>query len=449
MTKKVTIRLRNLNFLSKFSLCCLITLALVTFVTHLIIQETYRRSSIQQATAEAGLFLNSVVADNLTAQDFMVGKLEPAAYAELDERVQAHAAPNRIVSINILTRRGLVIYSTEEELVGHQLPLSEDQKLALQGKPTGNFTSHNDEPHRRISAIYPRLLEFSIPISMPGSDQVVGVYQVHKDPTFVQAHISNTEKVMAMYIFVAGVVVYVFLFYLTKRTSKALIETKELAGVSAKLQASLDDLKSTYVGTVKSLSAALDAKDHYTAFHSIQVARLSTIIAGLVGLSNTKIENLEQAALFHDIGKIGIPGSILNKKAALTPKERKVISKHPHRGANIIQNVPFLHDKIPIIRYHHENFDGTGYPYGLRGEEIPLEARILRIADTYDAITSDRPYRTAKSPHEALVILVENRGTFFDPVLVDLFTSWLRRQDFSSVKPQVPPVPDDKALKVS
>lgn len=432
MGQKAKKRFRQLTFLGKFSVLCLITLAATMFFTSLVIQYTFRHSALRQSTEETRSFVRNAIDHHLTEKDFLVGAIAPTEYKTLDSHLEKHMEPSQFVSINIWSRSGINLYSTDKELVGKRQTLTSDLKLALSGQSSGRFTEDAKNLRPETSEAHPTLLEFSIPIVLHGSDQPIGVYQVHKNPEFMQTHMRNTQSLLVLNLLVAAAFVYFFIYKVAKRVSKALIEKDELAEVSARLQTSLTNLKSTYVGTVKGLSAALDAKDHYTAFHSVQVARLATAIARLVGLPQDKIDNLEQAALFHDIGKIGIPGNILNKPAMLTPRERKVVNRHPHRGASIIQTVPFLQDKIPIIRYHHENFDGSGYPQGLQGERIPLEARILRIADTYDAITSDRPYRKAKTPDEAIRLLTESKGTCFDPVLVDLFVSWLQQQNIAS-----------------
>jgi HD-GYP domain-containing protein (c-di-GMP phosphodiesterase class II) len=160
------------------------------------------------------------------------------------------------------------------------------------------------------------------------------------------------------------------------------------------------------------------------------------MLAERFGVSGTEIRNLRYGATLHDVGKIGIRGDILNKKGRLTREEYEIIKKHPVIGEHIIERVDFLQGARPIVRSHHERFDGTGYPDGLRDEEIPFLARVAGIADFFDALTSDRPYRTAFSVEETSMIIKERIGREFDPLVAKEFL------EISSnlVKPQEVPV---------
>ncbi|MCX8006716.1 MAG: HD domain-containing protein [Coriobacteriia bacterium] len=184
------------------------------------------------------------------------------------------------------------------------------------------------------------------------------------------------------------------------------------------LYASLQD---AYLSTVRALAAAIDAKDPYTRGHSERVATYALAIAERVGLSTEQKDALEMASYLHDIGKIGISEDILLKPGRLSDEEMGQMRHHPLIGANILKPVSFPWPILPVVRHHHEHFDGNGYPAGLRGEEIPLLARILTVADSYEAMTSDRPYRRGRSVHEAIAELRRCAGTQFDPRLVDAF----------------------------
>jgi diguanylate cyclase (GGDEF)-like protein/putative nucleotidyltransferase with HDIG domain len=172
---------------------------------------------------------------------------------------------------------------------------------------------------------------------------------------------------------------------------------------------------------IEALSAAVDAKDHYTHGHSDAVTRYSLALAQRLGLSATEVENLKAAALLHDIGKIGTPDSILRKPGPLKLDEWQIIEDHPRIGSEILEKVQKLSGIVPAVRHHHERYDGLGYPYGLSGKNIPLIARIIALADAYDAMVSDRTYRNALSSGEAMEEIRRCAGTQFDPELVDLF----------------------------
>ncbi|MFC1979990.1 diguanylate cyclase [Chloroflexota bacterium] len=172
---------------------------------------------------------------------------------------------------------------------------------------------------------------------------------------------------------------------------------------------------------IYALAATVDAKDHYTYGHSKKVAEYAVILSQALGLSQDRVAVIRTAALLHDMGKIGIPDSVLNKKGALTQDEWAVIKAHPKLGVEILRHVTDLVNCLPAILHHHECYDGTGYPRGLSGSDIPLEARIMAIADAYDAITSLRPYRKKLSPWDALAELKQHAGTQFDAEMVDVF----------------------------
>ena len=173
--------------------------------------------------------------------------------------------------------------------------------------------------------------------------------------------------------------------------------------------------------TILSISNAVDARDAYTKRHSSRVAEYSVLLAKALGWDSHRLEQLYSIALLHDIGKIGISDSILNKHAALSPKEREIIKQHTVIGGEILKDLTLLPNASIGAVSHHERYDGTGYPYGLKGSQIPLEARIIGIADAFDAMNSSRVYRTRISPRKIMEELRAGRGSQFDPDLLDKF----------------------------
>lgn len=180
-------------------------------------------------------------------------------------------------------------------------------------------------------------------------------------------------------------------------------------------------LKDAYLDTVRSLIAAIETKDAYTRGHSERVAGLAVRVGGILGLGEDTLGRLEFAALLHDLGKIGIRASVLAKRGQLTSSEFDDIRKHPEIGARILERVPYLEEVVPAVVAHHERFDGAGYCAGLSGERIPMEARILAVADAYDAMTTERPYRGARSHETAIEELRHGAGRQFDPAVVGAF----------------------------
>jgi putative nucleotidyltransferase with HDIG domain len=190
---------------------------------------------------------------------------------------------------------------------------------------------------------------------------------------------------------------------------------------TAELQRAYRVLKKANMDSVKILAEAIDAKDPYTRGHSDRVRKMSIKMGRRLGFNEQQLEALEYGALLHDIGKIGIRDEILQKQGLLSPEEHQYIQVHSLIGASIVGGIDFFKDKIPIIRHHHEHFDGTGYPDGLAGEAIPLEARMIAIADAFDAMTSVRPHRSTMPIEDVLRELEQGKGKQFDPTLAGLF----------------------------
>ncbi|UCG37822.1 MAG: HD domain-containing protein [bacterium] len=192
--------------------------------------------------------------------------------------------------------------------------------------------------------------------------------------------------------------------------------------MAAQLERHDQNLRDTFINTTKALAAAIDAKDPYTRGHSQRVAQISLEIAKEMGLSPAEQQKINIAALLHDVGKIGIEDHILKKPSQLTDEEYHVIKQHPRWGAMIMGHISQLKEVMPGIQYHHERLDGTGYPEGRAGDQIPLLARIIAVADTFDAMTTDRLYQKAMDPQFVVSKLHEWKGSRYDPTVVDAMT---------------------------
>ncbi len=192
---------------------------------------------------------------------------------------------------------------------------------------------------------------------------------------------------------------------------------------AASLAIALNDLEESYQATLLALSAALDARDRETEGHSQRVTKWALAIGRQLNLSPEELTNLERGSLLHDVGKIGISDNILLKAGPLTAEERAMMNEHPRLGYEMLKGIPFLQAALPVVLHHQEMFDGSGYPAGLSGQDIPLGARIFAVADTYDAMTSTRPYRTALPHGDALVEILRHSGSQFDPRVVEAFVA--------------------------
>jgi HD-GYP domain-containing protein (c-di-GMP phosphodiesterase class II) len=180
-------------------------------------------------------------------------------------------------------------------------------------------------------------------------------------------------------------------------------------------------LRSSYEATVRALADAVEARDAYTARHAERVAAYGLEIARACGMETDVSPELEFGFLLHDVGKIAISDAILHKPGMLTDDERDAMRRHPVIGEEIVRGIEFLGDAREVVRSHHERWDGTGYPDRLAGERIPLAARVFAVADAFDALTSDRPYRAAASFREARRVIAESSGTQFDPTVAEAF----------------------------
>lgn len=201
--------------------------------------------------------------------------------------------------------------------------------------------------------------------------------------------------------------------------------TAAMAIENSKLQRIILD---AYKSTIKALAAAIDAKDHYTRGHSQRVMEYALLGGTSLSLAREELKVLEYAAILHDVGKIGVADSILSKCERLTAQEWEIILRHPRIGANILKDIPFLEKARTLILHHHERYDGAGYPDGLKGENIPIGARLLAVADAFDTMTTDRSYRAASGVDCAIEELYRCSGTQFCPVAVEACISGLKKR---------------------
>ena len=184
----------------------------------------------------------------------------------------------------------------------------------------------------------------------------------------------------------------------------------------------LTKVNSLYLSTIETLALAIDAKDQVTHGHIRRVQTFAVELAKSIGISAVEqLKAIEASALLHDMGKLAVPEHILNKPGKLTEAEFEKMKLHASIGADILSSIEFPYPVVPIVRHHHENWNGTGYPAGISGVDIPIGARILSVVDCFDALTSDRPYRPRLSVEDATKILVDRRGSMYDPMVVDAF----------------------------
>jgi putative nucleotidyltransferase with HDIG domain len=245
--------------------------------------------------------------------------------------------------------------------------------------------------------------------------EVVGAVVVYRDMDPIDAALMRIQLTLAAIILAAALLLWLVLRGVYVRSSK------QIVAQAHELEHALMDRERTYDATLEALANALDVRDSETGGHSDRVLRYMELVIFHLGISGDDVAFLRRGALLHDIGKIGVPDNILRKPTSLSENEWATMRRHPEFGARIIAGIPFLEDVSRIVRHHHERWDGTGYPDRLAGEDIPLGARIFAVADSFDAMTSDRPYRRAMSIAAACAEIARCRGTQFDPTVADAF----------------------------
>jgi len=214
---------------------------------------------------------------------------------------------------------------------------------------------------------------------------------------------------------------------------KSVAQMQEIQRINAELSDTYEKLEKAYMESIQTIRYTVEAKDTYTRGHSDRVAEYSVLIGEKLGLGEEDIRRLRIGGLFHDVGKIGVPDNILQKNGKLSDDEYSEIKNHPTIGAHILSPASIFQDIIPIVKHHHERYDGHGYPGMLKGEDIPYLARITAIADSFDAMVSRRVYRESLSTETAISEIENNKGTQFDPNIADAFLDILRN-DYDKIK---------------
>lgn len=209
---------------------------------------------------------------------------------------------------------------------------------------------------------------------------------------------------------------------------KSIKQMQEIKRINGELSDAKDKLEKAYLESIETLRYTVEAKDPYTKGHSDRVAEFSVLIGKKLGLSEEDLKTLRIGGLFHDIGKIGIPDSILLKDERLTPEEYSEIKHHPSIGTHILSNATIFSNIIPIVKHHHERYDGRGYPENLKGEDIPFLARIATVADAFDAMSSKRTYRNSLDIDTIIDEIQKNSGTQFDPKIAEVFLDILKNK---------------------
>jgi putative nucleotidyltransferase with HDIG domain len=345
-----------------------------------------------------------------------------------------------ILSVKVWRRDGVLAWaSLAQGRIGKRFPLGNDLREVLEtGDPEGGLEDLGDaedavESELRVDSV----LEVYAPV-FSDSDRVIGAYEVYADASPLEATIADRRRELWIAIGAVFLLLWALLVVLARSASSTLRrQTNTLRERSVALSESYQRLEESSLEAIETLNATVEAKDPYTAGHSLRVQRISLSIGRELGLTIKELDALRYGGLFHDIGKIAIPDALLTKPGRLTDGEYELMKTHSAEGARIVGKFSRLRDSVPIIRHHHERWDGRGYPDGVAGEDIPLPAAIAGLADAWDAMTIERPYQRALSSEEALEEVRACRGTQFVPAVVDAFFEAVRKrpEDFGIAEP--------------
>ena len=376
------------------------------------------------------------------AEDVFTRPLSKSEGDFLQMVVRFHFEIYDIVATRFYGQDGTIVFSYAPEEIGQRPkdqrvwatlggtssawrgPLDEELRMAAPAPGYGGTaTSGGEHDHAAMAATQPPLatqlplpmqaLESWIPVQFP--DGVRGAVVIWRDMAPIDAAIRSMQAMTSAIVALGALLLWFVLRGVYVRSSQ------EIRRRSRELAAALTETEKSYDATLGALSNALDVRDSETEGHARRVVQYLELVAEELGVPASERAVLLRGALLHDVGKIGVPDEVLRKRGPLSTAEWSTMRRHPSYGARIVGGIPYLDAVARIIRHHHERWDGQGYPDGLRGEEIPLGARMFAVADAFDAMTSDRPYRKALDPMSARAEIVLSSGTQFDPRVVDAF----------------------------
>jgi ribonuclease P protein subunit RPR2 len=369
-------------------------------------------------------YVSEFLAPRLIPQDFLLGRKSSRVQFEFAVRnLVGRAWIQRVI---VWSPEGQVLYSTDPRLVGRDFPFSTFLRRAVDG----DIAWQSAGARNGITAP-PQELEVFIPVIVPGSTRPVGVYDVVSKLSDLAPAVNQLKRSVGASVVLGILVLYAALFSIVHKASRDLERQQA-------------NLRKALVGTIRSLANAVDSRDQATGSHSSRVAEYAAAIAFAINLTAGEIREAEAAGYLHDLGKIGIPDALLTKRGPLTERERITIQKHSIDGYEILRPVSMPEQVKLAVRHSHERWDGNGYPDGLAGEQIPIIARVVAVADTYEALTTARPYRAAWTCHEAAEEIRRCSGTQFDPRVVDAFLKiwprWVERAEKQELVSKVVPL---------
>lgn len=432
--------MKRLTLVQEYAVRSAVFVGIMAVVLGLVLTYAIREVSLQTAVQTAVLMADEMVLTHVTEQDFAAGELPPATVAELRRMVKRELPGTDIMAMKIWSPEGRLMFSSDaSDDLGTSFARHPALSKALGGELSREIATQADEENENQYARQGPVMEIYSPIKGTSDTAPLGVFEIYQSYAPVAASIRQMIGLIWLTILLGAIPSYLLqLRFVQNAASQLDVAKSALLEVNNRLEVSLDDMAMHSLGTLQALVAAVDAKDSYTARHSIAVTDYAVAIGRRLSLSGEQLVALERAGLLHDLGKIGTPESVLLKGSNLTADEYDVIKEHPEMGGHIVETIPFVADLMPAVRSHHERWDGTGYPDGLAGEAIPLLARILAVADAFDAMTSDRPYRAKLAIAEAAAEMVLFKNSQFDPDVVDALLAAVAADEIKVVIHDIP-----------
>jgi putative nucleotidyltransferase with HDIG domain len=406
---------RSLTLLRAFLLASAVILAVGAVALSSTLSHDLRGAALDDTALDVEAYANAILAPALVRG----GKIATTRAARL-RLARSLRLPSDVRGLNVYTRDGRLAFSTTRpNRVGRRRSSPDLRETVESGAASATLVD---------ALAGPPIVRVWAPLHSP-SGRVVGATEVALDDSAVEQIVDDARGTVWYAVGLVFGILWLLLALLVRSASARMhTQHEDLESSSHDLVESSRALEATLLETIETLNAAVEARDPYTAGHSQRVRRVSLAIGRELRLSARQLGALGTAALFHDIGKIGMPDSILTKPGKLDRVEAAVMREHVTRGAEIVARISSLSESVPAIRHHHERWDGLGYPDRLSGSEIPVEAAIIAIADAWDAMTTDRPYAVALDVDQAMLQIHAGRGKQFNPAVVDAFLSVARRR---------------------
>lgn len=415
----------RLTLLQRFALTSLFAITVLGLVVSYSLGRSIESSALSDARAVAYDDLHGSLNNALGTYDFK-GPLSRAQWKSLAWQFGNSVRSSRTVVIKLWGADGRVLFTTDRAILGKRFPVEGGLKTALTGKVASDVSSLDEDENRDLQRRFGRLFEVYIPVSRGG--RVVGAFEIYQVFKPVGDRIAMLQRTVYGMLAVGLLVLYLLLFGIVRRGSNTIVRQQH------EVMRYTTDLERSYNETIGSLAAAVDARDATTERHSQRVTELAVSLGRWIGMGEGELRDLERGALLHDVGKIGVSDLILLKPGKLTDEEWVQMRQHPLIGHEMLQNVSFLQGALPVVRHHHERWDGTGYPDRLRGEWIPKPARLFAVIDVYDALTSERPYRQPMPHQEAIAVLHADAGSHFDAAMVEAFDAMMQSRQIMETR---------------